>query len=202
MSSNGSEKPKSFLLPGAKRHYGPNLLIVPTHIGFFAPLLLPFFFLPPFFISFFLPSSSSFSLLPSSDIHMEVDFAKKRCQCEVTKTFQSNSHPKTQKLELNAIGFLNLIVTSSTHQPMTSRYDGEVIHLLWEEPFGPNEERIVKFSYTVLEPIDGLFFSTPDEGYPKRPTYVIADHETERARYWLPCVDYPAVSGEKYFFQD
>jgi len=28
-----AERPKSFLLPGAKKHYAPNLLIVPTHLG-------------------------------------------------------------------------------------------------------------------------------------------------------------------------
>ena len=47
--------------------------------------------------------------------------------------------------------------------------------------------------YTVEQPITGLNFSVPDEAYPARAEYAITDNETECARYWLPCVDYPTV---------
>ena len=228
-------KGKTFLLPGARKHYAPNLMIVPTHIGTFsllvffglfglfsffqilkydvvAPLLrhccatvvrlavTTFFGLSPWISSQSFPFSAIAPAPPAPppsfsqpDVRVDVDFTKRRCQCEIEKVFKGNAHPKTQRIELNAVGFLNLMVSSVSEHVVNHHYDGEVIQLVWEEPFLPHEERKVKFAYTVLNPVDGLFFSTPDEGYPARPTYVIADHETERARYWLPCVDFPAV---------
>ena len=39
-----------------------------------------------------------------------------------------------------------------------------------------------------------MIFSVPNKEYPKRNTYAISDHETERARYWLACIDYPICS--------
>ena len=45
----------------------------------------------------------------------------------------------------------------------------------------------------MVEPIGGLYFSQPDADYPEQPTLVCTDHETERARYWLACVDHPSV---------
>ena len=63
----------------------------------------------------------------------------------------------------------------------------------WETPFTAGEQRQVAVTYVVERPITGLFFSVPDEAYPTRAEYAVTDNETERARYWLPCVDYPSV---------
>jgi hypothetical protein len=63
----------------------------------------------------------------------------------------------------------------------------------WAEPFAAGERRDVSVSYVVREPVAGLLFSAPDAAYPTRPAYVVSDNETECARYWLPCVDYPTV---------
>src|SRR5690606_37766856 len=46
-------------------------------------------------------------------------------------------------------------------------------------------------SYGVIHPVTGLFFSKPDGAYPNAGTWAATDHETERARHWLPCVDLP-----------
>lgn len=32
------------------------------------------------------------------------------------------------------------------------------------------------------------------------PVYALSDHETEKARYWLPCVDLPAVRTTAEFY--
>ena len=47
--------------------------------------------------------------------------------------------------------------------------------------------------YTILDPLDGLLFSSPDEPEPDAPRYAITDHETERARHWLATIDHPSV---------
>jgi len=65
--------------------------------------------------------------------------------------------------------------------------------ITWKAPFEKGETRKLSLSYSVQNPISGLIFSTPDAHNPSRPSYVVTDHETERARYWLACVDYPTV---------
>jgi aminopeptidase N len=73
------------------------------------------------------------------------------------------------------------------------RHDGTRLHLNWAEPFTSGEEREFTVRYAVQSPISGMLFRHPDDAYPDRPLLVATDHETERARYWLPCVDYPTV---------
>ncbi|KAL2917678.1 hypothetical protein HK105_202551 [Polyrhizophydium stewartii] len=131
------------------------------------------------------------------DFHLEA----KTLHAVVEQTFvnphDANSNPGDpsvlRTLRLDAIGFLDLEVTGAG---VTHRYDGQSITLSWSTPFGPNEKRVVRFKYTIEKPISGLYFDVPDEhykGFPDRMLHVITDHESERARYWLPVVDFPAV---------
>ena len=99
------------------------------------------------------------------------------------------NRPGARTLRLDAVDFDDVSVSG----PDEWRYDGKAIELTWTEPFGAGEERDVSVRYRVEKPISGLLFSAPDEAYPRRPLFVVTDHETERARYWLPCVDYPTV---------
>lgn len=78
-------------------------------------------------------------------------------------------------------------------QGITFCYDGQHLRLQWEKPFALGEEREVTVNYLIDRPVTGLFISFPDEAYPNRATYAASDEESERARYWLLSVDYPAV---------
>jgi aminopeptidase N len=40
---------------------------------------------------------------------------------------------------------------------------------------------------------EGMYFFGPTAQDPSRASYMMTDHETERARYWLPCVDLPTI---------
>lgn len=92
------------------------------------------------------------------------------------------------ELTLNGIGFLNLTVTGARH-----RYDGERIALVFDPPLAKDEERVVSVSYRVESPKSGVLFSGPQPHRPGAARYAVTDHETERARHWLACVDLPAV---------
>jgi aminopeptidase N len=72
-------------------------------------------------------------------------------------------------------------------------YDGHVLQVRWEEGFAQGEERRVVVAYSVEKPVDGLFFSRPTAQEPGKAWYAATDHESERARHWLPCVDLPHV---------
>lgn len=101
-----------------------------------------------------------------------------------------------RSLRLDAVGLLDVLVDSAPgteRRELEWRYDGEHISVTWAQPFEASEERALRVSYRVVDPISGMQFSHPDEAYPERPRFLITDHETERARYWLPCIDYPSV---------
>jgi aminopeptidase N len=126
------------------------------------------------------------------DIDLAVDLATETASGTVTTTVRSRRDDPAD-LVLNAVEFRDLGVTAPDGQELTWHYDGDKIKIHWASPFKTNEERQVAVTYRVTSPADGLLFSQPDEGYPDKAWYATTDHETERARYWLPCVDLPSV---------
>jgi aminopeptidase N len=124
------------------------------------------------------------------DLHLDV--ANQSAQGAVTTTVRARRNDPTV-LKLNAIDFEEVAVRDVDDHELTWRYDGEIITIEWAEPFRVDEEREVEVAYRVVQPIDGMYFSKPDEAYPNKSWYVTTDHETERARYWLPSIDYPNV---------
>ncbi len=92
---------------------------------------------------------------------------------------------------LDACDFSELEVSDSAGKQLVWRYDGRQLSVCWDEPFAADEIRELSVRYRVDQPVTGLYFSLPDADYPDRPRFAITDHETERARYWLPCVDHP-----------
>ncbi|KAJ3352571.1 hypothetical protein HDU83_007878 [Entophlyctis luteolus] len=67
-------------------------------------------------------------------------------------------------------------------------YDGQKLRLEWNSNYRGGS---VVIDYIIESPITGLFFHVPDKLVPTRALHCLTDHETERARYWLPCIDYP-----------
>ncbi len=128
--------------------------------------------------------------------HIELDLAfdpsaRTVRGCATTSVAARVDGPRS--LCLNAIGFEDLRVEDADGAELSFSYDGSEIHLTWAAPFAAAEVRRVRVHYSVSEPISGLLFSVPDDAYPERPLYASTDHETERARYWLPCIDLPTV---------
>lgn len=96
-------------------------------------------------------------------------------------------------LQLDAVDFEDLSVRDVDGRNLSWSYDGRKITVLWDKPFAPSEQRRVEVAYRVVEPSAGLYFALPDDAYPNQPAYVASDHEPERARHWLPCIDLPNV---------
>lgn len=109
---------------------------------------------------------------------------------KVTTTVVCN-HDGARQVILDAISFQDVHVTAG--DSLQYDYDGKLITITWEKPFTKGEKRDVIVEYVVEKPVTGLTFGGPDEHYPDRAAYAAADNETERARYWLPCMDFPTV---------
>ncbi|MCB9745012.1 MAG: hypothetical protein H6741_08375 [Alphaproteobacteria bacterium] len=117
------------------------------------------------------------------DLAVRVDLETQRLEGELTWTVKSR-RAGARQLRLDAIDFEHIEVLS---EGVASRYDGEALHLSWPEAVPVGEARQLRLRWAVQQPMSGLIFG--DAPY----RYMASDHETSRARYWLPCVDHPVV---------
>ncbi len=126
------------------------------------------------------------------DIALRLDFAARAADCRVL-TRVSAGAPGGRRLVLEARGFEDLAVTDPAGRPLDFLYDGRTIEVSFAEPVPRGETREIVTTYRVVHPLSGLHFGEPAPGAADVAPWAATDHETERARYWLPCVDYPAV---------
>ncbi|HJL17099.1 MAG TPA: M1 family aminopeptidase [Sandaracinaceae bacterium LLY-WYZ-13_1] len=126
------------------------------------------------------------------DIALTVDLEGRSVAGTVTHTVRAN-RAGARSLRLHGVALEDVAVEDADGAPLAHDYDGREIAVTWERPFAHGEERRLAVTYRAAEPVTGLFFSGPDEGYPDAPRVAVTDHETERARHWLPTVDLPSV---------
>jgi aminopeptidase N len=96
-------------------------------------------------------------------------------------------------LELHALDFMDVALEDLDGHELRWRYDGRCIRVTWARGGERGSTRRLAISYRVVEPISGLFFSSPSVHAPDAPRFAATDHETERARHWLPTIDLPSV---------
>jgi aminopeptidase N len=126
------------------------------------------------------------------DIRLHVEVDAKRATGQVTHTLAINT-PGARELVLHAVALDIYEVVDAGDVKVAWRHDGELLTITWPEGLTAGQERSLTIRYSVERPDSGLFFSAPDAAYPKRARWACTDHETERARHWLPCVDLPQV---------
>ena len=126
------------------------------------------------------------------DIDLFIDVAQQQAAGKVTTTVLARGQ-QANVLVLDAVNLEEVVVRDVGGYDLQANYDGHKLAIHWTEPFQAGDERKVEVSYKVVKPVDGLIFSQPDDAYPEQGWYAVTDHETERARYWLPCIDLPNV---------
>ncbi|MFN2251847.1 MAG: M1 family aminopeptidase, partial [Anaerolineae bacterium] len=126
------------------------------------------------------------------DIDVRLDLEAQACSGTATHTVEARRDGPT-RLELNAVALSDVSVVDPEGNDLTTVYDGQSIAIEWSEPFAAGERRRAAVTYRVRKPASGLYFSWPTPEYPDTPRFVASDHETERARHWLPCVDQPSA---------
>ncbi|KAJ8654161.1 hypothetical protein O0I10_010237 [Lichtheimia ornata] len=132
-------------------------------------------------------------------IHLDIslhldDLHDKTLKAKVITTFAHNGlslpscNASSSTTALNAEAFQHVKVSGASFS-----YDGHRIQLKWDTPFAKDEQRKVTIDYIISHPTAGLYFQNEDSIMGAQPCWLITDHETEKARYWLPTVDYPTV---------
>ncbi len=93
-------------------------------------------------------------------------------------------------LTLDAV---NLEITTVEVGDTTQKfdYDGEYLKVKLAKPTTIAERVTLTITYAAVQPQRGIYFVTPTEHYPQKPTQVWTQGEDEDSRYWFPCFDYP-----------
>ena len=128
-------------------------------------------------------------------VHLElllsVDLNARRLDGEVIHRVRATV--PHDRIRLDAVDLEIAEVADVGGHPLSWHQDRGGIEVVWEQPFARLEERQLRIRWSVTDPLNGFIFRGPHtpESWPTR--FAITDHETERARHWLPCFDHPSV---------
>lgn len=130
-------------------------------------------------------------------IALRLDIPNLRAHGYVTHTIEAQDSG-TLPLKLNAVALDVQHITSPDGELAWFAQD-DMLHITWQDAWEAGTTRDVKIEYVIEKPASGLFFSSPSKDYPEAATYAATDHETERARHWLPTIDLPNVRATLEF---
>ncbi len=121
-------------------------------------------------------------------IDVTPDFAARTVSGVTTITFTPIAKPLTE-LKLDAI---DLNIASVESQAPIAGYtaDDEAVTITFSVPVLPGEQRTVTVTYDA-EPQRGLYFRTPEMGYPETDVHLFTQGESHEAPHWYPNFDYP-----------
>ena len=92
-------------------------------------------------------------------------------------------------IELDAVELSIESVTANGHTA-TYRHDGKKLRIELDGELAPTDPLVLAIAYSGT-PRRGLYFTAPDEGYPKKPIQAWTQGQDEDSRYWFPCFDSP-----------
>ena len=117
------------------------------------------------------------------------DFTRRSVQGEVTIRFSPVARALT-KLELDAVDLTVETVGAAGMKVAGHEVTKEKLVITLADPLPPGTEAAVTVRYRC-QPEHGLYFRTPELGYPAGDTQLWSQGEAEFHRYWFPCYDYP-----------
>lgn len=129
--------------------------------------------------------------LPLEPEHIELDarieLETRTVEVTVVHTLRA-TRDGARSIRMDGVDLRSLAVDDPDGEPLTWRYDGDAVHVTWATPRGRDQRCRVRVRYHTRDPLTGMIFRGQGEG-----RFAATDHETERARHWLCCVDHPAV---------
>ncbi|MUL37251.1 M1 family metallopeptidase [Gloeocapsopsis dulcis] len=95
-----------------------------------------------------------------------------------------------ERLTLDAVN-LNIQSVHVDETPQAFEYDGSQLSIQLGSPTVVGEVIKIAIAYSAEKPQRGIYFITPEQHYPNKPTQVWTQGEDEDSRFWFPCFDYP-----------
>src|SRR6266545_4469596 len=116
------------------------------------------------------------------------DFTNRTVAAKTTITFK----PIAQALPELALDAVDLRVDSvkSSEAILDFQVANDRIIVTFAEPIPANKEAWVAIEYRA-EPVNGIYFRTPEMGYKTGDTHLFTQGEQIEARHWYPCPDAP-----------
>jgi aminopeptidase N len=124
-------------------------------------------------------------------LDLRPDIATRGMSAEMVLTVVCND-PSTRVLDLDAVELSVASVEGLDGEAVEWSTNGDQLRIVWETSARRGEERKVRIRWSVERPVSGLVGPTADWDAVAGP-FLATDHETQRARYWLPCIDHPSV---------
>lgn len=125
-------------------------------------------------------------------LHIKIDvtpnFKDRTVSGTTTITFAPIAEPLAQ-LRLDAVNLTILNVKSKA--PVAEFVStAEDLTIVFEHAIAVGKKTVVIIAHEA-QPSRGLYFRTPEMGYPDTDSQVWTQGETHEARHWFPCYDYP-----------
>lgn len=117
------------------------------------------------------------------------DFQQRTVRVIANLTFKPIGKP-LPTLTLDAVGLDVAEIATVGAGVASEQNTGEQLIIDFDAPVPVGKEVGVTVTYRV-QPENGLYFRTPEMGYPKGDTQLWTQGEAELHRYWFPCYDYP-----------
>lgn len=121
-------------------------------------------------------------------IDVTPDFGARSIEAITTIRFAPISRP-VDELRLDAID-LDIESVESSQSIAEHQVTLDQLVVTFAEPIAPGAEASVTIRYSA-EPEAGLYFRTPEMGYPATDTHLWTQGETHGAPHWYPSFDYP-----------
>ncbi len=116
------------------------------------------------------------------------DFDRRSITGTTTIRFRPISQP-IQQLVLDAVDLeIRNIRSNVDVDDFTNT--GQQLLIDFRSAISPDREAWVEIDYAA-EPSRGLYFRTPEMGYPAGDTHLWTQGEAHESRFWFPCFDYP-----------
>jgi aminopeptidase N len=116
------------------------------------------------------------------------DFARRTISGTTYLTFSPISQPLSS-LRLDAV---NLTISAVRCPAGVADFvsTAKDLEIQFAHAIPPGTKTTIEIDYSA-EPLAGLYFRTPEMGYPAGDTHCWTQGETHEARCWFPCFDYP-----------
>lgn len=116
------------------------------------------------------------------------DFEKRKIKGRMTLTF----HPIAKAMDELKLDAVDLGISKVSASVPIASYEvlAKEITINFAQPIAADKTATITIDYTA-QPLKGLYFRVPSNGYPAGDTQLFSQGETEESRHWFPCFDAP-----------